>query len=195
MSVAGIFSSIIGSNQVGAPSYGRSQMQQLGQDLLSGDLSAAQSDLATLQQAFAQSAATSSSSKSNPVTRAFQQLASDLKSGNLSASKKGYSTIQQDLQRSRHLHNHHQLRIDIESDENPLLQDLNQLGQDLSAANLNSGAQTAAQQAYASLEQALGMGAQTDVPNTVHPHLAVPNTVGLHSPMPPIYEKPVSVVA
>ena len=145
MSVAGIFSSIIGSNQVGAPSYGRSQMQQLGQDLLSGDLSAAQSDFATLQQAFAQSAATSSSSTSNPVTQAFQQLASDLKSGNLSAAQKDYSTIQQDLQSSRHLHNHHHVKTGGGPDENPLLQDLTQLGQDLSAANLNSGSQTAAQ--------------------------------------------------
>src|SRR5271157_5323907 len=78
MSVAGIFSSLIGSNQVNSASNGRSQMQQLGQDLLSGNLSAAQSDFATLQQAFAQSAPISSTSTSNPVTQAFQQLATDL---------------------------------------------------------------------------------------------------------------------
>lgn len=106
-----------------------------------------------------------------------------------------YSTIQPDLHRSRLLDNHHHVKIDIGSDENPLLQDLNQLGQDLSVANLSSGAQTAAQQAYGSLQQVLGMAAPTDVPNIVHAHLAVPNTVGLHSPLPPTYEKPVSVVA
>lgn len=163
MSVAGIFSSIIGNSQVSASSNGQSQMQQLGQDLLSGNLSAAQSDFATLQQAFAQSTTPSSSSTStsNPVTQAFQNLATDLKSGNLSAAQKDYTTIQQNLNTSnRHLHGHHHVKGGGGPDENPLLQDLTQLGQDLSSANLSSGTQTAAQQAYASLEQALGVGTQ-----------------------------------
>jgi hypothetical protein len=156
MSVAGIFSSSIGSNSVNAASSGRSQMQQLGQDLLSGNLSAAQSDFATLQQAFRQSSSTSTSS---PVTQAFQQLATDLKSGNLSAAQKDYTTIQQDLNTSKgHLHGHHHLKSSSNPDENPLLQDLTQLGQDISSANLSSSAQTAAQQAYVSMQKALDVG-------------------------------------
>jgi hypothetical protein len=155
MSVAGIFSSSIGSNSVNAASSGRSQMQQLGQDLLSGNLSAAQSDFATLQQAFRQS----STSTSSPVTQAFQQLATDLKSGNLSAAQKDYTTIQQDLNTSKgHLHGHHHLKSSSNPDENSLLQDLTQLGQDISSANLSSSAQTAAQQAYVSMQKALDVG-------------------------------------
>jgi len=49
-----------------------SQFQQLGKDLTSGNLSAAQSDFAKLQQAFAQTAAPSVTSTTNPVAQAFQ---------------------------------------------------------------------------------------------------------------------------
>ena len=154
MSVSGIFSSLGSHASAISSQLQNSQLQQLGQDLTSGNLSAAQSDFATLQQAFAQPAAVSlSSANSNPVAQAFQQLSTDLTSGNLSAAQKDYSTIQQDLQGpSRDLHNHHLKRLGGGgSNPNPLLQDLNQLGQDLSASNL-----TAAQQAYASLQQAMG---------------------------------------
>jgi hypothetical protein len=140
MTVAGIFSSI-GNNQVAssAASYGRSQMQRLGQDLATGNLSAAQSDYTTLRQAFAQSATTSSSSTTNPVTQAFQQLATDLKSGNLSAAQKDYTTLQQDLQNARQLHGHHHIKSGSGADENQLLQDLNQSGQRPSPPRLTSG--------------------------------------------------------
>ncbi|MGA2005562.1 MAG: hypothetical protein ABSG70_19440, partial [Terriglobales bacterium] len=62
MSVSGIFgSSFSNSQNVSATNYQlqNSEFQQLGQDLTSGNLSAAQSDFATLQQAFTQSSAVS----------------------------------------------------------------------------------------------------------------------------------------
>ena len=82
-------------------------------DLTSGSLSAAQSDFNTLQQAFAQTpAATSSSTTSNPVAQAFQQLSSDLKSGHLSGAKQDYSSVQQDLiTRAGLAHIHYQRHI------------------------------------------------------------------------------------
>jgi len=185
MSVSGIFSSM--GNSASAISYQlqNSTFQQLGQDLTSGNLSAAQSDFATLQQAFAQPAAISSSSTSNPVTQAFQQLATDLKSGNLSAAQKDYSTIQQDLQTSgRHLHNHHRMRISGGPDQNTLLQDLNQLGQTSASTSSPSASLTAAQQAYAILQPAAA-GVET----------AGANTVGQYLLTPPVGDLPISFLA
>ncbi len=95
MSISALGNSL-NSQQASTPSFqlANSQFRQLGQDLTSGNLSAAQSDFATLQQAFT-TPATSSSSSANPVAQAFQQLSSDLSSGNLSAAKQDYSNIQQ----------------------------------------------------------------------------------------------------
>ncbi len=172
MSISGIPSSTFSPYQSPA-SINQQNFQKLGQDLQSGNLSSAQSDFATLQQAFAQpsttsgtAAATTSTATSNPITQAFNQLASDLQSGNLAAAQKDYSTLQQDLQSQsgmgHHLHNHHRISaggVEDSSSQNPLLQDLNQLGQSLTSSNL-----TGAQQAYAILQQqlqqfALGGGA------------------------------------
>jgi hypothetical protein len=125
----------------------KSQFQQLGQDLTSGNLAGAQSDFATLQQAFGQTPTATSTSSSNPVAQAFQQLSSDLKSGNLSAANQDYSTIQQKLNgsgSSSHVHHHHGSGG---AAQNNLLQELNQLGQELSSSTL-SGNASAAQQAY-----------------------------------------------
>jgi hypothetical protein len=137
------------------------QFQQLGKDLTSGNLAAAQSDFNTLQQAFAQtSTAASSSTTSNPVAQAFQQLASDLKSGNLAGAKQDYSTIQQDLSSQtgpRRAHFQHRSGGGG-GDQSTLLQDLNQLGQDLSSSTFLSGNLSAAQQAYGSPIQALYPG-------------------------------------
>jgi hypothetical protein len=132
-----------------------SQFQQLGKDLTSGNLSAAQSDFNTLQQAFAQTptSASASSTASNPVAQAFQQLSSDLKSGNLSGAKQDYSTIQQDISNRTSLAHSHQRHIGGGGSggaQNSLLQDLNQLGQDLSSSTFLSGNLSAAQQAYGS---------------------------------------------
>ncbi|MGO9166156.1 MAG: hypothetical protein ACLP56_04730 [Candidatus Sulfotelmatobacter sp.] len=76
------------------------ESRQLGQDLSSGNLSAAQSDFTTLQSEMPQTTATSaaSSQSTNPISEAFSQLSQDLQSGNLSAAQQDYSTIQQDFQ-------------------------------------------------------------------------------------------------
>jgi hypothetical protein len=166
MSISGILNSSYNQNQFSAVcSPYKQEMQQLSQDLQSGNLSAAQSDFATLQAAFSQPAAasaststasTSSSSTSNPITQAFNQLATDLKSGNLTAAQKDYSTVQQDLQSQggpstgHHHHRHISTGSGDSGTQNSLLQDLNQVGQSLTSSNL-AGAQTA----YSTLQQEL----------------------------------------
>lgn len=162
MSISAILNSSSNQYQIGAANnpYQR-QMQQLGQALQSGNLSAAQSDFATLQASFSQPATTtgsaSASSSSNPVAQAFNQLGTDLQSDNISAAQKDFSTAQQDLQNnlsSDHFHQHHHLSSGggsgDSSSQNSLLQDLNQIGQSLTSSNL-----AGAQQAYATLQQQL----------------------------------------
>ena len=88
------------------------EFQQLGQDLQSGNLSAAQTDFTTLQQIGSNSTATSPTASSNPLAQAFNQLGQDLQSGNLSAAQQDFTNIQQDLQsqatqaHGRHHHHH-----------------------------------------------------------------------------------------
>jgi len=159
MSVAGILSSL-SHFQLGGPTTAAKQgIQQLGQALQSGNLSAAQSDFAALQQAFAQAASatatTSATPTASPIKQAFNQLASDLQSGNLSASQKDFSSLQQDIQSASgsgaagNLRHHHQLSGGSggSSSPNSLAQDFTQLGQDLASGNLST-----AQQAYATLQ-------------------------------------------
>ncbi|MFZ3339880.1 MAG: hypothetical protein WA213_03280 [Terriglobales bacterium] len=163
MSMSAI-SNLFSNTQTSGSSYQlqNSQFQQLGKDLTSGNLAAAQSDFNTLQQAFAQTpTAAASSTTSNPVAQAFQQLATDLKSGNLSGAKQDYSTIQQDLNSQtsvRRPHLQHHSGGGGGGDQNTLLQDLNQLGQDLSSSTFLSGNLSAAQQAYGAPIQALFPG-------------------------------------
>ena len=170
MSISGILSSGFLQKQLGAPSTPYQQsIEQLSKDLLSGNLAAAQSDFATLQKAFSGArisiAAASTASTSNPVAQAFNQLSSDLRSGNLSAAQKDFSILQQDLENlggpgSTNPFQHHQHL------SNSLLQNLNQVGQNLTTGNLFA----AAQQAYATLQ------AQPAV-----------STAGvLHQPEPPV---------
>jgi hypothetical protein len=161
MSVAGILGG--GWNSSSITSQFRltnTEFQQLGQDLASGNLSAAQSDFSVLQQAFGQTAGSSSSSTSapstsNPIAQAFQQLSSDLKSGNLTGAQKDYSTIEQDMQSqfgSHHLHNHHRIRLGAGGGDE--LNELNQLLQSGSSST-SSTSSTSAQQQYATLAQEL----------------------------------------
>jgi hypothetical protein len=111
MSISGIQGSTFNPYQFASSSPLQQQLQQLGQALQSGNLSAAQSDFASLQQAFSQPAATNAPATS-PLGQAFNQLASDLQSGNLSAAQKDFSPLQQDVQSlngssSRYGHHHH----------------------------------------------------------------------------------------
>jgi outer membrane protein assembly factor BamD (BamD/ComL family) len=92
---------------------------QLGQDLKSGNLQAAQKDFTNLQQDVQQnssqrigghhhhhphaetsqsSSSSSSSQQSNAIAQAFGTLAQDLQAGNLSGSQSAFATLQNDLQ-------------------------------------------------------------------------------------------------
>jgi outer membrane protein assembly factor BamD (BamD/ComL family) len=170
MSVTGISSS--GFSDYGAQSVQKNQVaqefQQLGQDLQAGNLSAAQSDFATLQQLVSQagsaasSASSSSSSSSspsqseNPIAQAFSQLATDLKSGNLTAAQQDFAQIQKDFQNlaaqnqasgdngAELPHHHHR------GGSNSINQLFEQLGQ-----SLQSGDLTSAQSTFATLQQDL----------------------------------------
>jgi outer membrane protein assembly factor BamD (BamD/ComL family) len=73
------------------------EFQQLGQDLQSGNLSAAQADFATLQQ-LAPTTSASRAQSSSPIAQEFNRLSQDLQAGNLSAAQQDYATIQQDFQ-------------------------------------------------------------------------------------------------
>jgi outer membrane protein assembly factor BamD (BamD/ComL family) len=120
------------------------EFQQLGQDLQSGNLSAAQQDFATLQQLSPQSSSTSSSTQSNnPITQAFNQLSQDLKAGNLSAAQQDYTKIQQDFQNQgaegHHAHHHHHGGGGESSQVSQLF---SELGQELQSSNVSAAQQT-----------------------------------------------------
>jgi len=126
------------------------EFQQLGNDLTSGNLSAAQSDFATLQKDMPQTGSSASTAQSsNPIAQAFNQLAQDLQAGNLSAAQQDYSTLQQDFQNqaSRAHHHHHRSGG---GRENQFAQLFEQLGQDLQSGNLSS-----AQSDFSAMQQLL----------------------------------------
>lgn len=121
----------------------RQEFQQLGQDLQSGNLSAAQADFASLQQLGPKS---NSAQGTDSITQDLNLLAQDLKSGNLSASQQDVAKIQQDVQTQPvHAHHHHRGRGQA---ENNISQEFSQLGQALQSGDL-----AATQQAYKSLQQ------------------------------------------
>jgi outer membrane protein assembly factor BamD (BamD/ComL family) len=94
----------------------KTEFQQLGQDLQSGKLQAAQQDFTNLQLDLQQNSSqqvgghhhyhhpaenlqsSSSSQQSNPIAQAFSALAQDLRAGNLSAAQSAFATLQNDLQ-------------------------------------------------------------------------------------------------
>jgi outer membrane protein assembly factor BamD (BamD/ComL family) len=138
----------------------KTEFEQLGQDLQSGDLTQAKSDFAALSQNFlgaAQSTATitnTAATGNNSVAQAFTQLGQDLQSGNLQAAQKDFTNLQQDLQQDasqqvgEHHHRHHHVENSQPSSSsssqqaNPIVQAFSTLAQDLQAGNL-SGAQSA----------------------------------------------------
>lgn len=130
----------------------RQEFQQLGQDLQSGNLSAAQADFASLQQLGPQATSTQGA---DSITEDFNQLSQDLKTGNLSAAQQDFTKIQQDVQTHTqrvHAHHHHSGQGQA---TNNIGQEFSQLGQALESADLAS-----AQQAYTSLQQNFQMFAQ-----------------------------------
>ena len=154
MSVSGILSSSFSNYNVqnlqSRMQQFQQEFQQLGQDLQSGNLSAAQSDFGALQQYAPQ--ANSSSQSTSPIVPAFHQLATDLAAGNVTAAQQDYATIQQDLQNqgAQMHHHHHHHHAGGGSQATAIDQMFQQLGQDL-----QSGQLSAAQQAYSSLQQEL----------------------------------------
>lgn len=92
-------------------------VSQLAQDLKSGNLTAAQSDFANVQQDLQQANlrlggphghhhrhhgsgdSSQSSSQQDPISTLFGQLGQDLQAGNIAAAQQAYASLQQDLQR------------------------------------------------------------------------------------------------
>ena len=168
MSLAGIFGSSISSYSSQSIQNRMQQFQQefqqLGQDLQSGNVSAAQSDFATLQQSTPQANSTTSPQSTNTIAQAFNQLSTDLQAGNITASQQDYANLQQDFQSqgtqsqgTQMHHHHHHHGGGGGSQENSITQMFQQLGQDL-----QSGQLSAAQQAYGSLQQDLQQFALTN---------------------------------
>ena len=130
--------------------------QQLGQDLQSGNLSAAQADFATLQKLQPQTNSTTSSTSqsNNPIAQAFSQLSTDLQSGNLSAAQQDYTTIQQALQsqatKSQATAGHHHHHGGGGSGASEISQLLDQLGTALQSGDLST-----AQSTFTTLQQDL----------------------------------------
>jgi len=149
MSVSGISSSSFSSYNLqtiqSRMQQFQQEFQQLGQDLQSGNLSAAQSDFGALQQYAPQ--VNSSSQSTSPIAQAFNQLSQDLQSGNVSAAQQDYATIQQDFQNQGAQMHHHHHHHGGGSQANAIDQMFQQLGQALQSGNLS-----AAQQAYGSLQ-------------------------------------------
>lgn len=123
------------------------EFQQLGQDLQSGNLSAAQSDFTALTGS--QNSTFLAPPSNSPIGQALNQLSQDLQSGNLSAAQQAYTSLQQDFQ-SRATqgggHHHHHRAGEGTSQSRQLSQLFQYLGQDLQSGNL-----TEAQQAYGTL--------------------------------------------
>jgi outer membrane protein assembly factor BamD (BamD/ComL family) len=160
MSVASIASSALlhysGQTMQSNRQKFQQSIQQLGQDLQSGNLSAAQSDFATLQQMAPQIGSTTSSQSSNSLAQEFNQLGTDLQAGNTTAAQQDFQQIQQQVSPTAagaaHHHHHH----GGGGGGNDLNQILQQLGQQLQAGNLSG-----AQQAYTVLQQQLESLGQT----------------------------------
>ena len=163
MSIAGLASAALFSllnnaqntqnkNAQGAFQQIQNEFQQLVQDLQAGNLSQAQQDYATLSHNFPQVSQTGGATSSNPIAQALSALSQDLQSGNLTAAQQDYSTVRQDIQQqqtSGRVHGHHHHHGGGQA------QQIEQAFSSLSSA-LQSGNLSAAQSAFATIEQDLG---------------------------------------
>jgi len=90
MSVAGILSSSLFDYRIQSAQsklqQSRQVFQQLGQDLQSGNLPAAQTDFEALQPSGSSSSVSSLLQSANPIAQGFKQLSQDLQSGNVSSA-------------------------------------------------------------------------------------------------------------
>jgi hypothetical protein len=89
-------------------SAAQTDLNNLGQALQSGNLSAAQSAFTAFQKTYqSQNPATQSASTLNPVTTDLTNLATALNSGNLTTAQSVYKQLQQDMQAQIGHHHHH----------------------------------------------------------------------------------------
>jgi hypothetical protein len=127
----------------------KTEFQQLGQDLQSGNLTQAQQDFTTLSQNISGAA----QSNTNPAAQAFTQLGKDLQAGNLQAAQQDYATVQQGFQQNaQQAHGHHgrhhhhaegaQFSSASSQQDSAINQAFGTLAQALQSGNL-SGAQSA----------------------------------------------------
>jgi outer membrane protein assembly factor BamD (BamD/ComL family) len=129
----------------------RKDLEQVGQDLQAGNLSAAQSDLATVQQDSAYSSAITHGN----FSQAINQLSQDLQAGNLSGAQQDFATLQSNFPA---LAPHGTSRVNPPAPDaggsssgsahDSASQLWSELGQAIQTSNL-----TMAQQAYAALAQ------------------------------------------
>jgi len=150
---SGVLESLLSRTTQNSAQKIHQQYQQLGQDLQSGNISQAQTDLASLQAGMASTQPLTSQSPS-AVTQAFNQISQDLQSGNLTAAQTDYAALQQNLQQTGHQYHSH--RFGSHEASAQVNQELSQLGQALQTGNTSG-----AQQAYATLQtdlSAFGVG-------------------------------------
>jgi hypothetical protein len=117
------------------------EFQQLGEDLQSGNLSAAQSDMGTLQQL----EPSGSSPTNNLISQELNQLSEQVQGGNLTGAQQDYGNLQNNLERQAARFHHHQDPSGTPS--SPVDNELLQLGQ---SAQVSS--QSSAQQAYSNIQ-------------------------------------------
>lgn len=126
----------------------RNELQQLSQDLQSGNLTAAQQDYATLSQ----SGPLANSQSTNPLVQDLQAVGTALQGGNLTAAQQAFTTFQNAVQQQGaqvHGHGHHH-HHGGGSANNEVAQAFNTLEQ-----AVQSGNQSSAQSALAALQQDL----------------------------------------
>ncbi len=87
------------------PQQFQQAFQQLGSDLQTGNLSAANQDFSALQQQN-----NASLTQTGPIAQTFQRLGQDLKSSNLPAADHDYANLKQDFQTDP-THNDHQFPV------------------------------------------------------------------------------------
>jgi hypothetical protein len=113
MSVSGVsFSNYYASNNQNVQSKSsqiQQEFQQLGQQISSGNSSAAQSDYSNIQNVQSSAQKThfhhhyhvgSGDSGSGSIEQLFQQLGQSLQSGNTTTAQQAFTTLQQDLQQA-----------------------------------------------------------------------------------------------
>lgn len=166
-SIAGILSSAFAAitPSVSTIQKQKQEFQQLGQDLQSGNWTAAQSDLSALQQNRPQgtSQATGAAQSNGPISQDFAKLSTDLQSRNLSAAQSDYTALAQAFQNQAaqsqtggHPHHHHG-GGGGNTAANPVSELFAQLGQALQTGNLSS-----TQAAYTSIQADFQQFTQTN---------------------------------